>query len=193
MVRSAALVFVIGALGGCPRVQPEPRELAGPSSDGRLMVPGAAVAIYAYAEVIAAYPAEDRGAYVVRLAAGPDGDRVRAGLDGHLDDVVDDGHAIRLGPSERDAMREEPGVVAVVPLQPAQRRSARAPMIKDGQAEVRIDLFTDVGADEVAAIRAWIAWRGGTVTWQGPTALTARLPVDAIAAAARLSPVRWVE
>ena len=59
--------------------------------------------------------------------------------------------------------------------------------------DVRIDLFADASADEAAAVAAWIGWRGGTVGWRGPTALTATLPADQIGPASRLSPIRWVE
>lgn len=193
MSRTVALGLVIAALGGCPKAAgpgPYPAVVA---SGERLMVPGAAVALYAYPDTIVAYPVEDRGAYEVRLAAGPDGDRVRAEWGGRLDDLVDDGYAVRLGADERTRLAATAGVIAVVPLQPAQRRSTRAPVVTEGQADVRLDLFADVSTDEGAAVAAWIEWRGGAVTWRGRAALTARLAVDDIAAAARLSPVRWVE
>ncbi len=165
-------------------------------SGERLVVPGAPVALYAYPDVIATYPADERGAYVVRLAAGPDGDRVRATLEAaHGDDLVgDDGHVARLTAAERDLLAARPEVLAVSPLAPGDRRPEdRPPASAGGAVELRIDLFADASADEAAAIAAWIAWKGGAVHWQGPTALTATLPVESIVAASRLSPVRWVE
>ena len=59
--------------------------------------------------------------------------------------------------------------------------------------EVRIDLFRDANTDEVAAVGAWIASRGGRVVRSGRAALRARVPREAVAEASRLSPVRWIE
>ena len=57
-------------------------------SGERLDVPGASIALYAYPDTIAAYPADDRGAYVVHVAPGPAGARARAALEAaHGDDV----------------------------------------------------------------------------------------------------------
>lgn len=141
-----------------------------------------------------AYPADDRGAYVVHVAPGPAGARTRAALEAaHGDDVLgDDGLVARLTAAERDELATHAEVLAVTPLAPIDRR-AMVGSAATGAVEVRIDLFADARADEAAAVAAWIAWKGGTVHWQGPTALTATLPAVAIVAASRLSPVRWVE
>ena len=58
---------------------------------------------------------------------------------------------------------------------------------------LRIDLFTDASPDELAAVAAWVSWRGGQVLWRGRAALRARLPHEARDEAARLSVVRWIE
>lgn len=193
---SLALAAALGL--GCPGAGPGAQPPAVAVSGERLDVPGAPIALYAYPEVIASYPADDRGAYVVRLAAGPAGARARAALEAaHGDDVVgDDGHVARLTAAERDLLAARPEVLAVSPLAPGDRRARVASAATPSSAartEVRIDLFADASADEAAAVAAWIAWKGGVVHWQGPTALTAELPADAIVAASRLSPVRWVE
>ena len=196
MLRQVVLVIALAALaalGGCPgSTATAPRTAA--VSGERLTVPGAPVPIYAYAGPIVAYADGDRGAYVVRVAAGAAGDPVRAELAARgSDDVVgDDGYVMRLTAAEREAMAGRAGVVAVSPLQPSARRRDVAAATAATRA-VRIDLFADATTDEGAAIAAWIAMRGGRVRWQGPTALIAELPVDAVGAAASLSPVRWVE
>lgn len=186
MLRTLLIATTLVGLAGCPRGAPERPEA--PAGE-RVQLPGVAIALYAYPETIAAYVEADRGAYVVRIADGVDG--ARAALEAQAgDDVLgDDGLVLRLTSAERAAVAARPGVVEVRPLQPAERRAARAPE----PSTLRIDLFADASADETAAVAAWIASVGGSVTWRGATALVAALPPAQIAAAARLSPVRWVE
>lgn len=195
-----AAVGLIGLLAaGCgpagPAATPAPARI---TSGERVAVPGAADVLVAYPETIIAYRADDRGAYVVVLEPGPAGDAVRARLraGGDADAVGDDGEVRRLTAAEHEALITTAGVRAIPVLQPSERRSAvtmAAARAGGAPVDVRIDLFYDASADEAAAVAAWIAWRGGTVGWRGPTALTATLPADQIGPASRLSPVRWVE
>jgi hypothetical protein len=158
----------------------------------RLEVAGAPVALYLYPDPIERYAPGDRGAYVVRVADGPER---RALLDelGTSDDIAgSDGHVVRLDAAARDALTARSGVTGVQILQPADRRS----LLIEGTAELpeaRIDLFRDASAGEVAAVAAWISERGGRVLWTGRAALRARLPRAVLSEASRLSPVRWVE
>ncbi len=189
-------------LGGCPAPTGVPSGARAPAVVARaerVETPGAPIAIYLYPETITAYPDDDRGAYVVRLGPGPEGDAARAELEALSggDLVGDDGHVVRLSAAAQAALVGRPGVRAVSPLQPAERRppaaSSLAASATAASVAVRIDLFADASADEAAAVAAWITARGGVIGWRGPTALAAELPRAAIAAAARLSPVRWVE
>lgn len=189
-MRRAAVLMVIAVLGACHRggaARPHPTE------EGEwLTVPGAERGLYAYGSSIAEYAHDDRGGYVVVVSPEAGGDAARAEIAARAgDDVLgDDAYVMRMTARERDALRARAGVVGVVPLQPGDRSTSRAGL--DGR-DVRIDLFDDASADEVAAVAAWIAWRGGAVRWRGPRSLVASLPTGAIADAARLSPVRWVE
>ncbi|MEZ4399861.1 MAG: hypothetical protein R3B06_07570 [Kofleriaceae bacterium] len=154
---------------------------------------GAPVPLYSYPEALAAYAPGDRGAYVVRLA-GDAATRQRAAAQLALGDDVagDDAYVIRLDATTAAALAARPGVVAVAPLAPADRRGVLVDRAS-AAPEVRVELFADATADEVAAVAAWITWRGGQVRWQGRAALRAQVPLEARTEASRLSVVRWIE
>ncbi len=180
---------VVGLALAC-RATPAPR----PPPPWQIVQPtGAPLALFAYGEVIADYAPEDRGAYLVQLAGAPESRRAAAARLGAGDDLHgDDGYVVRLTAAEVAAWRGRAEVRAVAPLQPVDRRGA---LVDRGSElpEVRIELFADATADEVAALAAWITWRGGAVAWRGRTAVRAQLPQEARAEASRLSIVRWIE
>jgi hypothetical protein len=138
------------------------------------------------------YAPDARGAYVVRVPDGPERRGILEAIGAGDDIAGEDGYVVRLGASERDAVAARPGVNGVTILQPADRRSLLVDKTTE-LPELRLDLFRDASADEVAAVGAWIAARGGRVLWSGRIALRARVPREAIAEASRLSPVRWIE
>lgn len=176
------------ACGGKPRP-------AAPAADPweRIAVPHSDASLYTYPETITRYAPDDRGAYVVRLAGDAGARRALAAALGAGDDVVgDDGYVVRLDAAAAAAVAARAGVIAVEPLQPRDRIGVVVERTVD-QAEVRIELFADAAPDEVEAVAAWIAWRGGTVAWRGRAALRARMPLEARTDAARLSVVRWIE
>jgi hypothetical protein len=183
---AAAVAAAAGACGPAPRPKPpaEPWE--------KLEVRDAPVALYLYPEVIVRYAPDDRGAYVVRVPDGAERRGVLESLGGGDDISGDDGYVVRLGAADQRALAARPGVAGVQILQPADRRSLLVDRTTE-LPEVRIDLFRDATSDEVAAVGAWIAARGGRVLWSGRIALRARMPREAIAEASRLSPVRWIE
>ncbi|MBE7449137.1 MAG: hypothetical protein HS111_09635 [Kofleriaceae bacterium] len=187
-VRCAALLAAALAAAACRT----PAPAAPPAPWQVVEVAGAPRPLYLYPEPIERYAPDDRGAYVVRVPDGPERDAVVAAV-GAGDDLVGvDGFVIRLVAAGRDALAARAGVAEVAILQPAARRSR----LVDGAAEVaevRVDLFADAHADEVAAVAAWLEARGGRVLWRGRAALRARVPRAAIAEASRLSPVRWIE
>jgi hypothetical protein len=152
--------------------------------------------VYFYPEEIAAYPADDRGAYLVRPIAGATAAQRAALIDSLAppdpDDIIEDGVVLRLSAEQRAQLAARDDVGAIEILQPARRRG----LLWDKEAavaEVRIDLFADAADDERDAVARWLEKRGAIVLWRGPAALRARVPQDAIAEAARLGPVRWVE
>lgn len=182
---SLLLTLACGAAPTPPPAPPDPWTV--------VAVAGAPVPLFAYPEPILRYAPDDRGAYVVRLAAD---DAVRTALRAELgvtDDIMgDDGYVVRLSAAAREALAARPGVLGIAILQPADRRS----LLHDRATELpeaRIDLFADATAAEVAAVGAWVTWRGGRVVWSGRTAVRVRMPREAIAEASRLSPVRWIE
>lgn len=158
----------------------------------RLAVRDAPVALYLYPEVIERYAPDDRGAYVVRVPDGPERRGVLEAIGAGDDIAGEDGYVVRLSAAERDEVAARSGVASVQILQPADRRSLLVDRATE-LPEVRIDLFRDASADEIAAVGAWIAARGGRVLWSGRIALRGRVPREAIAEASRLSPVRWIE
>lgn len=167
-----------------PKPPPDPWE--------RLELRDAPATLYLYPDVIERYAPDDRGAYVVQV---PDGAERRGVLEaiGAGDDIAgDDGYVVRLGAAERDAIAARGGVAGVQILQPVDRRSLLVDKTTE-LPEVRIDLFRDATAEEIASVGAWIVARGGRVLWKGRIALRARVPREAIAEASRLSPVRWIE
>jgi len=194
--RLAAPLWTLAALAAaCHRGPTSPA--ARPDAWQRLTVPGAPVPLYAYPETIERYAPDDRGAYVVRIAPGEDAAALARSL-GATDDILgEDGYVVRLDDGQRTTLAARPGVTAVAILQPAERRSLlldRAPAADPATLpEARIDLFADASPDEVAAVAAWVTWRGGEVTWQGRLAVQARLPREVFHEASRLSPVRWIE
>jgi hypothetical protein len=158
----------------------------------RLEVRDAPAALFLYPDVIERYAPEDRGAYVVRVPDGPERRDVLEAIGAGDDIAGDDGYVVRLGAAERDAVAARAGVAGVQILQPADRRSLLVDKATE-LPEVRIDLFRDASAGEIASVGAWIVARGGRVLWTGRIALRARVPREAIAEASRLSPVRWIE
>ncbi|HVK73866.1 MAG TPA: hypothetical protein VM734_11130 [Kofleriaceae bacterium] len=195
ILQSVALV-VIAACRTAPAPTPVP---AAPWQ--QLAVPGAPAPLIAYPDPIERYAPADRGAYVVRIAGAsgePADDEARRALVASLgagDDILgEDGYIVRLSAAARDALATRPGVASVAILQPSDRRSMVLLADRsDELPEVRIDLFADATADEVAAVAAWVDWRGGRVLWRGRAALRARVPREAFEEASRLSPVRWIE
>lgn len=189
--RLGALLCVAGfaCRGGDARRSTAPA----PDPWQRVELPHSAVTLYAYPDPIVRYAPDDRGGYVVHLAGEAGARRalaieLRAG-----DDVVgDDGYVLRLTEAEATALAARAGVTAVTPLAASARLGAMIDRSSE-LPEVRIELFADARADEVEAMAAWVAWRGGTVSWTGRTALRARLPLEVRADAARLSVVRWIE
>lgn len=183
---SVALALALAACGAhAPPAPPPPWQRVRPT--------GAPIELLAYGERIDAYAPDDRGAYVVRLAGDEAARRARAATLGATDDVVGaDGYVLRLTPAAATELAARPGVLGVAPLQPVDRRGV---LVDRGTElpEVRIELFADASADELAAVAAWVAWRGGQVLWRGRAALRARLPHEARDEAARLSAVRWIE
>ncbi|MBK9037367.1 MAG: hypothetical protein IPL61_40020 [Myxococcales bacterium] len=183
------LALVIGAAcGSSPRsVVPAPDPWA------RLTPAGAPIALWSYPEAIERYAPEDRGAYVVRVRGSAEERAAEAARFGATDDLVGaDGYVVRLDAPALAALATRPPIASVAPLQPSDRRGLLADRATE-LPEVRIDLFADATTDEVAAVAAWVTWRGGQVLWQGPRALRARVPHEARDEAARLSVVRWIE
>lgn len=152
----------------------------------------APVALYLYPDVIERYAPDDRGAYVVHVPDGPERREVLEAIGAGDDITGEDGFVVRLAMAEHEALAARAGVSGVDILQPADRRSLLVDRTTE-LPEVRIDLFRDASADEVTAVGAWIAARGGRVLWTGRIALRARMPREAVAEASRLSPVRWIE
>ena len=101
-------------------------------------------------------------------------------------------YVVRRTAAEVAALTGRAEVLAVSPLQAVDRRGVLVDTATE-LPEVRIELFADASADEVAAIAAWVTWRGGQVLWRGPTALRARVPHEARTEAGQLSIVRWIE
>jgi hypothetical protein len=181
-----ALFVALAACGG-PQKPPAPTD-----PWEKLEVRDAPVALYLYPDVIERYAPDDRGAYVVHVPDGPERRAVVEAI-GASDDISgEDGYVVRLGATEREAVATRAGVSGVQILQPADRRSLLVDRTTE-LPEVRIDLFRDASTDEVTAVGAWIAARGGRVLWSGRAALRARVPREAVAEASRLSPVRWIE
>jgi hypothetical protein len=186
-VALASVVAVLVACHGTPPSTPRPAE-----PWQRLELPGAPVALFLYPDPIERYAPDDRGAYLVHVTEGVER---RAALEelGSSDDIAGaDGFVLRLSEAERATALTRPGITGVQILQPADRRSLLVDRTTE-LPEARIDLFRDASPDEVAAVAAWIEARGGRVLWKGRLALRARLPREALAEAARLGPVRWVE
>lgn len=159
----------------------------------RVQPTGAPVALVSYGAHIDAYAPDDRGAYVVQLDGDPTARAALAATLGATDDVVGaDGYVLRLDATAARDLAGRAGVRAIAPLQPSDRQGV---LIDRGTElpEVRIDLLPDASADELAAVAAWVTWRGGQVLWRGRAALRARLPHAAREEAARLSVVRWIE
>jgi hypothetical protein len=130
---------------------------------------------------------------VVQLAGAPETRRAAAARLGAGDDLHgDDGYVVRLTAAEVATWRGRAEVHAVAPLQPSDRQGVLVDRATE-LPEVRIDLLPDASADELAAVAAWVTWRGGQVLWRGRAALRARLPHEAREEAARLSVVRWIE
>jgi len=187
--RAAALscLLVVASCTGKSSVAPAPAE-----PWERVELPGAPVPLYLYPDPIVRYAPDDRGAYVVRVSDGPERREVLETL-GTGDDISGtDGFVVRLAAAERDTVATRAGVADVQILQPADRRSLLVDQTTE-LPETRIDLFRDASVDEVTAVAVWIEARGGRVLWKGRYALRARVPPEALAEAARLSPVRWVE
>ena len=186
---SLALALAL-ALAGCgapaaPKPPPPPWQRVQPA--------GAPIGLLAYGDHIDQYAPDDRGAYVVRIEGDAAARAALAATLGATDDVVGaDGYVLRLDASAATALATRAGVRGVAPLQPVDRRGV---LVDRGTElpEVRIDLFTDASPDELAAVAAWVSWRGGQVLWRGRAALRARLPHEARDEAARLSVVRWIE
>ena len=188
-IRVAALSWMLAVAGchGTAAVAPAPAE-----PWERVELPGAPVALYLYPDPIVRYAPDDRGAYVVRVSDGPERRGVLDAL-GTGDDITGtDGFVVRLAAEEREGVATRAGVEDVQILQPADRRSLLVDKTTE-LPETRIDLFRDATVDEVTAVALWIDARGGRVLWKGRYALRARVPREALAEAARLSPVRWVE
>lgn len=182
-------VAVVVSLAGC---RPSPPR--GPAPTWQTVQPdGAPQPLYFYADEIAGYAPDDRGAYVVRV----DGDAAARRAIGQdlartVDVFGDDGFVVRGTAAEAAAWAARPGVRAVAPLQPVDRRGV---LVDRGTElpEVRVELFADAAPAEVDALTAWITWRGGQVLWRGKAAVRARLPHEARVEASRLSSVRWIE
>ncbi len=189
---AAALGAGLVASAGCPGGA-RPKAVAAPVGWEVLQPTGTAVALYRYDEPIAAYAPEDRGAYVVRVRGEVEARHAAAVALGVGDDVVgDDGYVVRRTAAEVAALTARAEVLAVSPLQAVDRRGVLVDTATE-LPEVRIELFADASADEVAAIAAWVSWRGGQVLWRGPTAVRARVPHEARTEAGQLSIVRWIE
>lgn len=185
-----AAALVVGA--GCPSGA-RPKTVAAPVAWEVLRPTGTAAALYRYDEPIAAYAAEDRGAYVVHVRGDSETRHAAAIALGVGDDVVgDDGYVVRRTAAEASALATRAEVSAVAPLQAVDRRGLLVDTATE-LPEVRIELFADATTDEVAALAAWVTWRGGQVLWQGPSALRARVPHEARTEAGQLSIVRWIE
>ncbi len=184
--------FVAVGLAAAAACGPPPRPRPPADPWQKVSLAAAPVDLYLYPDPIERYAPDDRGAYVVRV---PDGPERRAALEavGASDDITgEDGFVVRLDAASRDAVAARPGVTGVVILQPADRRSLLVDRTTE-LPEVRIDLFRDASVAEIAAVSAWVVARGGRVLWRGRAALRARMPREALAEAARLSPVRWIE
>ena len=188
MCAAALLVATAGCPGGA-----RPKTVVAPVGWEMVRPTGTAVALYRYDEPIAAYAPEDRGAYVVRVRGEVEARQAAAIALGVGDDVVgDDGYVVRRTAAEVAALTARAEVIAVSPLQAVDRRGVLVDTATE-LPEVRIELFADAAADEVAAIAAWVTWRGGQVLWRGPTAVRARVPHEARTEAGQLSIVRWIE
>jgi|GEM_PF-2695344 len=182
------IAILVGCSGGARHVvapAPDPWE--------RVEVPHSDAALYVYPEAITRYAPHDRGAYVVRIA-GDAAARRAVASELHAGDELygDDGYVVRLEAAAATALAARAGITSVTPLQPTDRIGNVVDRTSE-LVEVRVELFADARADEVAAVAAWITWRGGAVSWQGRTALRARVPLEARTEASRLSVVRWIE
>ena len=185
----AALALIV--VGACSAAPPAAAPAATPWA--RLTPAGAPIALWSYPEAIERYAPEDRGAYVVRVRGSAEARAAEAARLGATDDLVGaDGYVVRLDAPAAAALATRPVIAGVAPLQPHDRRGLLTDRATE-LPEVRIDLFADATVDEVAAVAAWVTWRGGQVLWQGPRALRARVPHEARDEAARLSVVRWIE